>query len=130
MKNIADIGTLVRVTPQDKIWIRFSPEKNEYIDDKTPFIMTVDGLLEDGHMFYGVFGKVSEGPERYLGLICSLITRLDGDDWRQKNRSQANFKVGRESAVRNHLFDLKHPEGTEIADYPVIDRYGRIEVIE
>jgi hypothetical protein len=65
-----------------------------------------------------------------LGLICSLITRLDGDDWRQKNRSQANFKVGRESAVRNHLFDLKHPEGTEIADYPVIGRYGRIEVIE
>lgn len=129
MKNLADIGSLVRVTPQDDIWVKNPSEKTEYIDDRTPFFMIVDGRLEDGHMFYGVYGKVTSGPERYSGLICSIITRLVADDWRIKHRSQANFKVGHTPVTRNHEFPFYHPQGTKVEGFPVFGRFGEVEVI-
>lgn len=129
MKVLAEIGIKIRVTPNDEIWIHH-PSGTDYLDDKTPFVMLSEGRLEDGHMFYGIYGRVIDGPERYHGLICNLLARLDGDDWRVKQTSQANFKVGPKPAYRNHKYEVGHPEGTIVDGYPVIGRYGHIEVIE
>jgi hypothetical protein len=129
MKTLATIGAVVSVTPEDEIWIS-KPDKTEYIDDKTPFTVVIEGRLEDGHIFYGMYGRVKEGPERYRELVCSLMTRLDADDWRVKTESQANFKIGLSPAIRNHQFDFRHPEGTKIEGYPVIGRFGRVKVVQ
>jgi len=130
MKTLADQGVKIKVTPQDEqIWIT-TEAGTVYVNDTTPFIIISEGRLEDGHIFYGIYGRVIDGPERYHGLVCSLLTRLDADDWRIRRASQANFKVGKQPVHRDHKFSFTHPEGTQINGYPVIGRFGRIEVIE
>jgi len=129
MKAIAQIGVQICVTPQDDIWIK-NQNGTTYIDDRSSFFIVTEGHLEDGHMFFGVYGRVIDGSERYKGLICSLISRLSGDDWRIKNSSQANFKVGVSPVYVNHEHSFHHPEGTQIDGFPVIGRFGRIETVE
>jgi len=126
-RALADIGGLIEVTPADEIWIKTSDQSTTYLNDLTPFILQVTQWLQDGQLFYGLCGPVVSGPERYQGLLCSLIVRIDGCDWRQESRSAANFKVGPKPAHRNHSFALGHPGGTLIDGYPVIGRYGSIK---
>jgi hypothetical protein len=127
---LADIGAIVKVTPGDDIWYKTSDEPCQYLEDRTPFKFRVEGRLEDGQIFYGLYGRVTDGPKSYRDLICSIMVRGDGSDWRVSQRCQANFKVGPFKARRDHRFDFRHPEGTVIDGYPVIGRFGSIEVVD
>jgi hypothetical protein len=130
MNTLASIGTRIRVTPWDTIYVQMTEEDpGIYINDPTPFEFIVEGMLEDGQLFYGLFGPVVSGPERYHNLICNIILRADGSDWRISSKCQAIFKVGPSKATRFHLHDFKHPEGTTIFGWPLIGRFGEICVV-
>lgn len=130
MPALADIGTVIEVLPWDEIWYKTSDEPCEYLDDHTPFRFRVEGRLEDGQIFFGLFGPITAGPNRYHGLICNIMVRGDGSDWRMSQKCQANFRVGPTKAKRDHRFDFRHPEGTSVDGYPVIGRFGSIEVVD
>jgi len=101
----------------------------QFVDERTPFVFRVEGWLEDGHICYGLHGPVVDGPQRYRGLWCSIITRVDGSDWRVESCSQAGFRVGPNLVARNHQYDFRHPEGTILKGYPWMSRFGSVEVI-
>lgn len=113
MTALAEIGSIIEVTPWDDIWYKTSESPYEYLRDRTPFRFRVAGHLEDGQIFYGLFGEITEAPHRYGGSICSVMVRGDGSDWRATKRHQANFKVG-PTKVRRNAFDFRHPEDTII----------------
>ena len=130
MTALATIGTLVRVTPWDDL--QYWPHPGavwEFIDDGEPFVFRVEGWLEDGHISYGLHGPVVEGHPRYRGLVCSIITREDGSDWRVQTSSSAAFRVGPSAVVRDHRYDFRHPDGTIVEGYPRMSRFGGVEVI-
>jgi hypothetical protein len=130
MSALADIGTTIEVMPCDEVWHETGEGACDYVNDLSPFRFNVEGRLEDGQIFYGLFGPVTAGPERYRGLICSIMVRGDGSDWRISRLCQANFKVGPTKARRNHAFDFRHPEGTIVDGYPVLGRFGLIEAVD
>ena len=131
MAALGTVGVLVRVTPWDVLQYRPSPEAGwEFVDDRTPFVFRVEGWLEDGHIFYGLHGPVVDGPQRYRGLICSIIVRVDGSDWRVESRSSAGFRVGPNVVVRNHMHDFRHPEGTTLEGSPWTSRFGEVVALE
>jgi hypothetical protein len=131
MAALATVGALVRVIPLDDLQYWAGPESAwEFVDDRTPFVFRVEGWLEDGHIRYGLHGPVVDGPERYRGLRCSIITRIDGRDWRvEPSSEQAGFKVGPGIVVRDHQHDFRHPEGTTLEGYPRVSRFGMVEVV-
>lgn len=130
MAGLATVGTLVRMTPWDDLQYWVGPDAVwEFVEDRTPFVFRVEGWLEDGHISYGLYGSVVSGPERYHGLICSIITREDGCDWRVESSGSAGFKVGPTAAVRDHRHDFRHPEGTIVEGYPRMSRFGGVEVV-
>ena len=129
MRTLATIGVRVRLTPWDEIYVAMTEGAGSYISDPTPFEFLVEGKLEDGQIFYGLYGPVISGPERYRDLICSVFVREDGSDWRISSKSSANFKVGPSKATRCHTHDFRHPEGTKVAGWPVISRFGEICVV-
>lgn len=131
MVALGTIGALVRVTPLDDLQYWAGPESEwEFVDDRTPFVFRVEGWLEDGHIRHGLHGPVVDGPLRYRGLWCSIITRVDGSDWRVEWSSfQAGFKVGPSVVVRDHRHDFRHLEGTILEGYPRMSRFGEIEVV-
>ena len=130
MKTLASIGVRIRVTPWDEIWVKLiEKDSGNLIDDRTPFEFLVEGRLEDGQIFYGLYGPVVSGPERYHNLICNIFVRADGSDWRISSKCQACFKVGPSKAIRRHRYDWKHPEGTEVSGLPLIARFGEICVV-
>jgi hypothetical protein len=131
MTMLADIGSIVRITPQDDLCvIEAAGRKTQYIDDRTPFTIRVAGWLEDGQVFYGLHGPVLAGPPRYQGLVCTLSVRTDATDWRKEKTSQVNFKVAPVRGQRNHRHDFRHPEGIVVDGFPVIARFGIAEVLE
>jgi hypothetical protein len=131
MAALGTVGILVRVTPWDDLQYWPSPEAEwEFVDDRTPFVFRIEGWLEDGHISYGLYGPVVDGPQRYRDLICSIIVREDGSDWRVQSRSSAGFKVGPNIVVRNHMHDFRHPEGTILEGYPRMSRFGEVMVLE
>lgn len=101
-------------------------ETSEYINDRTSFDFRVEGRIEDGQLFYELYGPVVAGPPRYQGLICNIIVRADGSDW----RIDSVFKVGPSVITRDHREDFRHPEGTVMNGRPKICRFGEIQVIE
>ena len=130
MKFLASIGVRIRVTPWDDIWVKMSEQDAvNYIHDPTPFEFLVEGWLEDGQIFYGLYGPVVSGPERYQGHICNIVVREDGADWRISSESSASFQVGPSKAKRCHQHDFRHPEGTAISGFPQIGRFGEICVV-
>lgn len=130
MAALATVGALVRVTPWDDLVYRLGPDvPSELVADRTPFVFRVEGWLEDGHIRYGLHGPVVDGPERYRGLVCSILTRADGSDWRVESTSSAAFKVGPGAVARDHRYDFRHPEGTTLAGYPWLARFGEVEVV-
>jgi hypothetical protein len=130
MKTLASIGVRIRVTPWDDIYVKMTEKDTDnYIDDRTPFAFLVEGRLEDGQIFYGLYGPVVSGPVRYHNLICNIFVRADGSDWRISSKCQAYFKVGPSKATRCHRHDFKHPEGTEVSGLPLIACFGEICVM-
>lgn len=131
MAGLATVGALIRVTPLDELQYWADPESEwEFVDDRTPFVFRVEGWLEDGHISYGLHGPVVKGPERYRGLWCSIITRVDGCDWRvEPFCEQVGFMVGPGIVVRDHRHDFRHPEGTTLEGHPRISRFGEVEVV-
>jgi hypothetical protein len=129
MAFIADIGTVLRLTPQDDLQIALGDGGYDFCDDQTPFYFRVQGHLYDGQLFYGLFGLVLSGPSRYEGLICNILVRTDATDWRNETRNQVNFKVGRSTVTRNHHKSFYHPDGTRLEGYPRISRFGLVEVV-
>jgi hypothetical protein len=130
MAALATVGALVRVTPWDDLQYWPNPESVwEFVTDRQPFVFRVEGWLEDGHIRYGLHGLVVDGPERYRGLVCSIITREDGCDWRVDSSGSAGFKVGPGVVVRDHMHDFRHPEGTTLEGYPRMSRFGGVEVV-
>src|SRR3954464_4966672 len=114
MTTLATNGVQIRVTPWDDIYIRTKEEPVKYVNDPTPFEFRVEGRLEDGQIFYGLYGPVVSGPERYPNLICNICVRADGSDWRISSKCMASFKVGPSKAARCHAYDFRHPEGTAV----------------
>src|SRR5262245_3948847 len=129
MTVIADIGAVLRLTPQDDLQIASGDGVWDFCDDQTPFYFQVQGHLFDGQLFYGLFGPVLSGPSRYEGLICNILVRTDATDWRNETRSQVNFKVGPGVVTRNHREHLGHPEGTCLKGFPRISRVGLVGVV-
>jgi hypothetical protein len=127
---IADLGTVLRLTPHDDLQIALAGGAYRDSDDRTPFYFRVQGHLYDGQIFYGLFGPVLSGPSRYEGLICNILVRTDATDWRKAIRSQVNFKVGPGVVTRNHREHYGHPDGTRLEGYPRISRFGLVEVVE
>ena len=129
MAFIADIGTVLRLTPDDDLQIASGDGAWCSSDDRTPFDFRVQGHLYDGQLFYGLFGPVLSGPPRFAGLICNILVRTDATDWRNETRSQVNFKVGRSVVTRNRHEHFTHPEGTCLEGFPRISRFGMVEVV-
>jgi hypothetical protein len=131
MAALGTVGVLVRVTPWDDLQYWASPDSEwVFVDDRTPFVFRVAGWLEDGHIYYGLHGPVVDGPQRYRDLLCSIIVREDGSDWRVETRSSAGFKVGPSIVLRNHEHDFRHPEGTVLEGYPRMSRFGEVMVLD
>lgn len=129
MAFIADIGAVLRLTPQDDLQIASSEGASDFCKDETPLCFRVQGHIYDGQLFYGLFGPVVSGPSRYEGLICNILVRTDATDWRNETRSQVNFKVGPGVVTRNHFHPFGHPDGTRLEGYPRISRFGLVEVV-
>ena len=129
MGFIADIGTVLRLTPDDDLQIVLGDGVYCNSDDRTPFNFQVQGRIYDGQLFYGLFGPVLSGPSRYERLICNILVRTDATDWWNETRSQVNFKVGRSVVIRNHYKHFNHPDGTCLEGYPRISRFGMVEVV-
>lgn len=129
MAFIADIGTVLRLTPQDDLHIASGDGTWRFCKDETPFYFRVEGHLYDGQLFYGLFGQVVGGPPRYAGLVCNILVRTDATDWRIETESQVNFKVGPGVVTRDHREHFGHPEGTRLEGYPRICRFGLVEVV-
>ena len=58
MGFIADIGTVLRLTPDDDLQIVLGDGVYCNSDDRTPFNFQVQGHIYDGQLFYGLFGPV------------------------------------------------------------------------
>lgn len=139
MTSLAAIGALIEVTPWDELQYWPNPDSSwEFIDDRTPFRFRVAGRLIDGGLFYGLQGPVEAGPERYLTLICSILMRHESADWDKASECSAAFRVSPSVARRNQSYDpaahcdvpfFAHPEGTVVAGYPRISRFGGVRVI-
>src|SRR5215470_10938760 len=130
MAVIADIGTVLRLTPHDDLYIARVDGVYDLCTDRTPFYFRVRDHLFDGQLFYGLFGPVLSGPSRYEGLICNILVRTDATDWRNEARSQVNFKVGPGVVTRDHRYHFGHPEGTHLEGFPRISRFGLVEVVD
>ena len=129
MTVIADVGAVLRLTPQDDLQIASGDGGRDCFDDQTPFYFRVQGHLYDGQLFYGLFGPVLSGPSRYEGLICNILVRTDATDWRKETRNQVNFKVGPGVVTRDHRHQFGHPDGTRLEGFPRISRFGLVEVV-
>ncbi len=127
MAVIADIGAVLRLTPQDDLQIASGNGVWDICHDQTPFYFRVQGHLFDGQLFVGLFGPVLSGPSRYEGLICNILVRTDATDWRNETRSQVNFVVGPAVVTRDHRQQLGHPEGTRLEGFPRISTTGLVE---
>lgn len=127
---LADIGVTIEVTPWDDVQYRLEDGSGGFLDDRIPFRFEVAGRLEDGQIFYGLYGPVISGPDYYLGLICSIVVRIDGSDWRHEQVSNASFRLGRCAASRNHEYDFRHPDGINVEGFPRYGRFGEIEVVD
>jgi len=127
MPPIAQIGTRVRVTPGDEIAVVRGPKDCKYVNDRSPFSLVVEGMIESSGQLIGVYGQVISGHDRYLGLIANLLIRVDNCDWRRDNRSGANFKVGCSVVRLNGRYPFYHPDGTEIDGFPFVMRYGSLD---
>ena len=69
MPALATTGTLIEVTPWDDL--QHWPNANtnwEFVADSTPFRFRVAGELVDRGFFFGLYGPVEFGPDRYLDL--------------------------------------------------------------
>lgn len=131
MASLASPGNLIRVTPWDEP--QFWPDPDSewvFIEDLTSFVFQVTGWLEDGHLSYGLYGPVVDGPIRYRDLICSIVTRDDGSDWRIESCGSAFFKVGPNKVFRDHRYDFRSPEGILLEGYPRFSRYAEIAVLD
>jgi len=129
MKSIAELGTIVQVSPCDDINV-YLGSSSKSIVDRRPFCFKVEERLEDGQVFYGLWGVVVSGHERFQNLICSIIIRMDGADWRKVSKCSARFKVGKTKVIRDHRFDFRHPDGTRILDFPYMSSIGEVQVLE
>jgi len=127
MPAIADINSIVTVTPSEEIAVVYGPANCEYIDDRSPFALTVTGVFTQEERIIAVYGRVISGHERYVGLTATLLVRLDNSNWNRDNRSAAQFKVGRSPATPNEKHPFYHPEGTDIVEFPFIMRFGSID---
>lgn len=127
---IADIGAILKMSPCDDVQLIVSEGDWSFIEDRTPFLFKVEGHLYDGQIFYGLFGPVLSGPDRYSGLICNIIVRVDETDWRVESSSQVNFFVGPSTVSRDHGYDFRHPEGIRNEGYPWFVRFADVEVID
>ena len=127
MPPIAQIGTKVTVTPAEEVQIIYSPGNHEFVDDRSPFAMMVEGVLKQEGQVVGVYGSVVSGHERYCNQIATLLVRLEGSDWRRDNRSAAGFWVGKSIAHPNGKYPVYHPEGGDIEGFPYIIRFGSID---
>jgi hypothetical protein len=124
---IATIDAVLTVTPQDEIQIVYAEHEYEIIDDRTPFKIRVSDVMHENGTIIAVAGPVIDGPDRYRGMIATLLTRLWGSHWETDVRTQANFKVGHHRARRVSKFPHDHPEGAAIDSYPFILRFGQVD---
>jgi hypothetical protein len=127
MPAIAQIGSVVTVTPSEDVQAIYGPGKDECLQDRSAFAVKVSSLIEENGEIIGVSGPVISGHERYGGLLATLFVRLDNSDWRRDNHSDAQFKVGRGPAKLNGKHPFYSPMGTDIDGFPVFMRFGSVD---
>ena len=139
MKPIATIDQLIEVTPADELQYWKDADTPWYfIDDPSPFIFRVEGELRDKNLFYGLFGPVVSGPERYSNLTASITLRNYQSDWFRSSFCMAGFRVA--PTITRKALDYSpednsnipfyvHPEGTTIGGFPRMSRFAEIKSI-
>ena len=127
MPAIATIGAVVTITPGADIQIVLRPDQSKFIDDRSPFSIRVDGILEDDGTIIAIYGDIISGHARYREQIATLFVRVDNADWRIDNRSGSSFKIGQNIANRNAKHHFLHPEGSNIDGLPFIIGYGSVD---
>ncbi len=129
MKSLAEIGQIIQINPWDEIHCYFEEKQMEVISDRSSFRFMVEGRLEDGQIFYGLWGPIVSGHERYVGLVCSVVVRADGADWTKNSKCQARVDIGPTKVTRNHEYDFRHPDGTKRCGFPQLATIGEIVVV-
>ena len=140
MTKLATIGRLIEVTPWDEIQYWHDADTGwSLIDDRTSFRFRVAGELIDDGFFFGLYGPIEAGPDRYRDLICNIMLRFDNADWHNSSSCGANFKVAPSIAERVADYNAAahddvpfylHPAGTHVSGFPQASRFGGIQVIE
>ncbi|MCA9070709.1 MAG: hypothetical protein KDA84_17385 [Planctomycetaceae bacterium] len=129
MKMIASTGVNIKVTPCGSLFVK-TEEFEGSVDDSAPFVFRVEGRLEDGQIFYGLYGPVISGPDRYRNLICNIIVRADGTDWRKTRHCSAKVVLGPSQVQRDHRYDFRDPDGVIMDSPPLIVGVGMISVTQ
>lgn len=136
---LATVGQSIKVIPSAEL--QYWSEEGEpmsFIEDLTPFVFRVEGELMDEGAFFGLYGAIVSGPDRYLGLIANVMVRCDPCDWHTAIACHANFKVGPSIAKKASSYVADdggvkfyfHPLGTRVEGFPRISRFAEILVIE
>jgi len=128
MSSLSEIGATIEVRPWDDTIFRTSKTINRTIVDRTMFSFTIDELLFDSRKVVDVCGRVVLKNSRYDGLICNAIIRADDPKWMERTSSNALLKIGSKKIRRVEGFDVRHPDGTRVDDYPVYITIGEIMV--
>ena len=130
--SIAKIGGKVRVEFFEPGCVLIThDEVGADLPSGTVFEMKVSGWLENGQIFYGIFGPVTSGPDLIMGLTSNLLFRCWGSDWRKDVASQVNIKIAPGKAEWTSLvYGPNHPWGTTVPGFPTIQRWGEAQAVE
>jgi len=135
---LTTIGAVIAVTPHDQV--SHDLDESQYaVVDPSPFIFVVDGHLVEDDQLYGVYGPIIAGHKRYENLTCNILKRTRPiPDWREKTVAAVNFKIGPTILKKATCLPLAelgnrsffyHPDGTEVAGFPVFSTYGEAIVL-
>lgn len=141
MAGLSTTGARLRVKPQTEIQAAYENSRNTF-SDATPFDFMVESYLVDVDLdlFFGLFGPIIQGPDRYSGLYCNLMARIIPlCDWETLTSTHVNFKVGRSRVIRDESLSLiEIPEdceyyhladGTKLKGFPRYTSFGTVELV-
>jgi len=126
MNTLSKLGTIIQVNLWDDLSFRVDKKTSFLITDRSAFQFMVEGQLYESGKLFGLYGKIMSGHKRYQQLICNVIVRADNSNWECSSQCQANVKIGPGVIQRNIEFDYRHPDGTRIKGFPVLNSIGEI----
>ncbi|GAB4154167.1 MAG: hypothetical protein Tsb009_30710 [Planctomycetaceae bacterium] len=124
------IGAVVQVTPLYDIKTRISDEMYTHLDDSTPFEFSIEGIIEDNSLFYGLYGPVISGPKRYDDCICSMIAFEGESNWNEISHCESYVIVGHSKVVRNQSYNPSDSKGFTTNGMPEYIQVSECRVME